>query len=521
MLHGFGGSKLGFEAKPLGGTSSDPLYDNLAYAKRGYAVVTPSARGFAGSCGPSVQAATPGCERGWLHTADQRYEIRDAQTLLGMLVDQGVADPKRLGSTGISYGGGTSMQLAYLRDRIRLVDGKLAPWRTPKGTRLALAGAWARWPWSDLGLALVRNGRLRQNAVGPPTLSSNPVGTPITSLINGLYFIRGFTPPRGADPTADLEKWKEVFDEPSAFTNPDSKTILRELTKYHSAAGLFGESPKPAPLLLQSGWTDDLFPPIQSVNAYNDILRKSSTGAVALQLGDLGHPRATNKANTVRFFDEQGAAFLDASLRGKGSAPKPGSVVAFTQTCPKTAPARGPYTAPNLSALADGATGFGSDEGLTITSAGNPSVSSVFDPIALAASASGDCTSIPAVNAPGSAVISTKVTRGFTLLGMPTLTLGVSTTSSAAQIDANLWDVSPAGRQTLVTRGTYRLAKGSRNITFDLDGNGWRFDRGHTLKVELLGRDAPRLLAPPSSFKVALSFFAINLPTRGKGGSLQ
>ena len=71
-----------------------------------------SARGFGRSCGmPDSRAA--GCSRGWIHLADQRYEARDTQCLLGLLVDQRVAQANAIGVTGISYGGGqTQMQLA-------------------------------------------------------------------------------------------------------------------------------------------------------------------------------------------------------------------------------------------------------------------------------------------------------------------------------------------------------------------------------------------------------------------------
>jgi dienelactone hydrolase len=104
MLHGFGGSKQDFEG-PL------PAGYNAAYfAQRGYAVVLPSARGFGRSCGVP-DSRTAGCERVWSHLDDQRYEARDVQWLLAKLVDQLVARPDQLGVTGISDGGGASLEL--------------------------------------------------------------------------------------------------------------------------------------------------------------------------------------------------------------------------------------------------------------------------------------------------------------------------------------------------------------------------------------------------------------------------
>ena len=60
-----------------------------------------------------------------------------------------------------------------------------------------------------------------------------------------------------------------------------------------------------------------------------------------------------------------------------------------------------------------------------------------------------------------------------------------------------------SGRQTLVSRGVYRLRDNQRGeIVFQLFGNGWRFARGHTAKLELLGRD-PNFLRP-SNFRFSV-----------------
>src|SRR4051795_13574597 len=129
MLHGFAGSKADAEA---GGTASTS--NASFYARRGYAVLVPTARGFGRSCGVPA-SRTPDCARGWLHLADQRFEVRDVQQLLGLLVDQGVARPDALGATGTSYGGGQTLMLAMLRNRIVLPTGALAPWTSPAGRR--------------------------------------------------------------------------------------------------------------------------------------------------------------------------------------------------------------------------------------------------------------------------------------------------------------------------------------------------------------------------------------------------
>src|SRR4051812_25538498 len=57
LLHGLGGTKTSFE-----GTGGEPKYNNVFFAKQGYAVITPTARGFGSSCG-SPASRTAGCEK--------------------------------------------------------------------------------------------------------------------------------------------------------------------------------------------------------------------------------------------------------------------------------------------------------------------------------------------------------------------------------------------------------------------------------------------------------------------------
>jgi dipeptidyl aminopeptidase/acylaminoacyl peptidase len=100
LMHGLGGNKTNFEG-------ASGTYTNTYFAQKGYAVITPTARGFGGSCG-QASATTPGCEQGWTRLGDIRYEVRDYQTLVGQLVDEGIVKPDAIGATGISYGGGFS-----------------------------------------------------------------------------------------------------------------------------------------------------------------------------------------------------------------------------------------------------------------------------------------------------------------------------------------------------------------------------------------------------------------------------
>ena len=176
--------------------------DTLRYARRGYAVVDYSARGFGRSCG-DAGSRTPDCARGWTHLVDQRYEARDAQHLLGTLVDQGIARPGALGVAGEAAGGSVALELAFLRNRVRQPDGSFVPWRSPAGLRLSITAASAVRPGHDLLAALLPNGRFLDFA-DAKLESLAPLGVAKIAAVDSLLEPEGFVAPRGDDPGADL-----------------------------------------------------------------------------------------------------------------------------------------------------------------------------------------------------------------------------------------------------------------------------------------------------------------------------
>ncbi len=499
MLHGFGGSKLDFQGpKPAG-------YNAMELARKGYAVVLPSARGFGRSCGV-VDSRTAGCERGWIHLDDQRYEARDVQFLLAKLVDQLVARPDQLGVTGISYGAGTTMQLALLADRIRRPDGVTESWQSPDGVPLHIAAAWARWPWSDLADALQPNGRL-----GLDTYAS-PVGVEIEAYVNALYVLAntsGFVAPLGADPGADITAWSQRLSKGEPY-GADVRSILEQVHTYHGVLGLPIDKGI-TPLLIQSGWTDDLFPVGQGLRIYDLLRQKSKTAPVALQLGDLGHSRAANHAADLAAFNAQGLAFFEARLRhAGGSGPAPGSVTAYTQTCPKNAThGGGPYRAASFAALSRGELVFRHKAAQRVTSSGgDAALSQKLSPLAL-----DPCKGVPSDVARGTAVASVR-SPGVTVLGMTHVRADVAVTGHNALLVGRLWDVNPAtGHQRLIDRGVVRL-RSRKIVSFDLNGNAYKFARGHQIKLELLGRDSPTYRAANGTFSVTVKKLRVALPTR-------
>ncbi|HSS31775.1 MAG TPA: CocE/NonD family hydrolase [Solirubrobacterales bacterium] len=539
MLHGFGGSKTNFETTSAEGPAPEEAgngstiyrYNNVFYARRGYAVVNYTARGFGNSCGGGTGGDHTGpCGAGYIRLADSRYEARDTQYLLGLLADEGVVRPRDIGVTGISYGGGQSMELAFLADKRRQTNvktpsanGDLVPWRSPDGKKMKIAAAYPRWPWSDLVSALVPNGRFLDTEVAKVEQPINPFGVPISSFLNGLYLtgvINGYycgSAPASTpclDPEANVTQDKAWIDAGQPLS-PEAKLALKEISINHGGypiAFMKGAS-TPAPLLIQSGWTDELFPPEQALRVYTYLRSQDKKAPVSLQLGDLGHSRGSNKPGLNHYFNNQAAKFFAHNLLGaKKQGPAPGSVTAFTQTCPITTPDGGPFKTKRWGELAPGRFGFGSSGEEEFTSVGgDAAVAKAFDP---AFGTTEACKTIPLTAEANTATITRSVKNGFTMLGRPTASAKIFSTGQFGQIDARLWDLSPEGTQLLVSRGTYALYNSQRGtIEFQLHGNGYHFAKGHTVELQLLGRDAPYYQPGNVPFTVRTANLAVSLPT--------
>lgn len=530
-IHGFGNSRYEY-LDPASTAYTDNAY---AWARAGYAVLTYTARGLWGSCGtPESRAANPAaCARGYIHLADARYEVRDTQELIGRLVDQGVADAARIGVTGDSYGGGQSMALAALRNRVMMPDGKLVRWRSPAGKPLSIAAAAPVIPWTDLIYAIAPNGRTLTYTVTPRAHDANPVGASKSTFMNGIALAAqlaagpgqpvgepyvpfrpmGFLAPPGTDPEADVLGWVARADAGEPYDDDQAKALVSTLERYHSPYWI-DSSTAPAPLFVASGFTDDLFPIDEALRFVNRTRRAHPRTPVAMMLGDFGHQRASNKKADRARLIVLIHAWMDRYLRGKGKAPS--GVTAATQTCPRDAPALGPFAAPTFARLARGEVRFLSGATPTIdSSAGDPTIGAAIDPVtgggdACATTGAGDQAGTATYRLPAAAG------AGYTLLGAPTIVarLGLSGAPGAAQVAGRLWDVAPGGSsQTLVARGSLRPT-GDGLAVWQLHANGWRFAAGHVPKLELLGSDPPFTRPSNGSFQVVVRRLELRLPVR-------
>lgn len=526
--HGYGGHKQG-----LDGREAPWLPTAHELALKGYAVLNATDRGFGDSCGsPASRAANPtGCAQGWVHLMDPRYEVRDAQFMAGQLADEGLANPRRIGAIGESYGGGESLLLGTLKDRVfDASTNKLVPWTSPqKKLPMSIAAATPTIPWSDLISSLVPNGHGLTYTVTQPTADFTPAGVEKQSFVEGLYLLgtlSGYYAPPGADPNADLTTWNTVTNtSPDPYeSNPMFGSIIDQF-KYRGAFYILDgttiggrDTEAPAPMLLSSGYTDDLFPVDETVRFYN--LEKSlfPNDPIALTYMDYGHMRGQNKTADTIMLRGQIQAWLDHYVLGTG--PDPGHpVTALTQTCPSSAASGGPFTAETFIGLEPGVLPFVDFKAQTILStAGDPAIAKAIDPVA----GGGACATTGSADQPNVATYRLPAVRGngYTMLGAPTIFAKLSVSGSTGEIAMRLWDVAPDGTQTLVDRGDYRPPSDTSQVQiFQLHAGAWHFAAGHVPKLELLGQDPPYVRTATGAFTVTVSALGLILPTHETSGN--
>jgi len=474
LFHGYGGGKLG-------------LSDMRPWLDRGYAAFSMTDRGFKESCGSPASRAAAGaaCDKGYIRLIDNRYEVRDAQEFAGRLADAGLVSSKRIGAVGGSYGGGMSMALGALRDRKVLPDGKLVRWRSPDGKRMRIAAAAPNIPWTDLAYSLAPNGSTLDYLADSP-YRGRP-GVEKMSFVTGLYLSGllspGFYAAKGSDPSADVTGWKDAIEAGEPY-GAAVDASLREMTTNHSSYYI-DHSVEPAPMLMSSGFTDDLFPADETIRYYNRTRTQFHHADLALFFGDFGHMRGQNKPDVVGALNARVAAWLDYYVKGTGPRPQQG-VEAWTETCPKTAPSGGPYRAPNWARISSGEVRFRDSTARTI--APTSTTGGAFNPVTSTA-----CQTVPDVDPAGAVVyrLAAAPASGYTLLGAPTVVADFTLPGDTSQVAARLLDVAPDGTETLVDRGLWRPATGGpKRQVFQLHPNGWTFAAGHVPKLELLAADA-------------------------------
>lgn len=522
LFHGYGGSKI----KPT---------DTAAqrWLAQGYAVYSITDRGFWGSCGVLVPVKPAACAKGYIHLMSNAYEVRDAQYLLGLLADQGVIDPQRIGANGGSYGGGMSLQLAALKDRVQLPGGTLIPWRSPNGTPMRIAAAAPEYGWSDLLSSLQPNGSTLDYAAENPYVG--PDGDRRfgieKQLFTGQLYAGGaqagyYAPVSGPgfpDPTSNITAWKGVNDTGGPYDgNPLVDQQIAEFPNH--GAAYTDDRTAPAPTLLSNGWNDDLFPVDEAIRFYNRVRTAHPDAPITMFHLGFGHsPRGggTAPADYLQLVAAENAWF-DHYVKGNGDAPADaeGGVDVLTSACSGTAPAAGTrYHAKNWASLAPGEIRVEGAAAQTVSPASAPTTS-------FQAGNTTVCSEGPAAHTNGAAVYTTAPapSAGFTIAGSPTVVADLTVAGANDALISRLYDVDPiAGTEKLIARGVYRptgVGQGPTRQVFQLFPQAYAVAAGHVVKLELLGQDAPYVLPATGQQPIGVSGLELRLPTIETPGAL-
>ncbi len=505
MLHGWSQDKTYWESDTAAGNGAGTWHwNNVWFVSKGWVVVNYTARGFQQSCGVTDPSAN--CANGYTHLADRRYETRDTQTILGKLVDAGIADPKELASTGDSYGGGQTWLLATS-----------LPWKSPNGTPLQLAAGVPMYGWTDLLDSLAPNGRATPNS---------PFGIPKESYVSGLYAVgraeaNGRYDENPLDLGTNLDEQMQRIQQGEPYDpsiDPRLQQIIDSYT-YRSAYdatdyldGLRAHTVRPVPLLSVQGWTDPLFPAVQTLQMFRKLKAISASYPLQMVFADVGHSNAQNPAAQWQPINTLAYGFLAAHVLGQKSAAPSKQAYSFQTECggaSQPAPTAGAWDS-----LAPSSVTLASTTAATTTSAdANPADGADSDPIANSGCRTEDANTTD----PGGAYW-TFASNGVHLLGLPTVRLPYTLVGQDATMAFKLWDRKPDGSKTLVTRGEYRLTTAAGDpatgvLRATLYGNDWVFPAGDTIVLQVTQDDAPYLRPDNEPSAIQWSGVTLDLPT--------
>jgi hypothetical protein len=516
-FHGWGGSKLGRSNR---------------FLNQGYAYFSISDRGWGNSCGGTdPKRLQLVCLNGYNHLLDTRFEVHDVQQLLGMLADEGIINPSKIGVTGGSYGGGMSMALAALNTRQMPVDyekgGSLTPWLSPGGIPMGIAAASPDIPWSDLAYSLQPNGRTLDYVVDSSYLGPNGdgrVGIMKQSFVSGFFALglagSNYAPP-AFDEDADLFTWYVAVSAGEPYdVSPLAAGIIEELTTHHSSYYI-DNSVAPAPLHISNGFTDDIFPADEAIRFYNKTIAAYPDAHIQLFFSDHGHQRGQNKSPEVNARLNSRDAWFAYFLKGEGPQPQ-NKVTVYSQEC--GAPSLGPFVATSWAKLPKSEIVLSSAAEQIILPEAPADLQSglAYDPIA----GGGACATADGADKQGLASyrLPPAPAGGFTFVGSPTVVADILNVGPNSQIAARLLDVDPAtNRAVLVARALYRpnitLGVTPERMVFQLHPNAYRFKEGHVAKLELLPSDVPYGRISNGQLPITVSNLELRLPILEAAGT--
>ena len=585
MLHGFGGNKHNWESQTDQGDDRDKWrWNSHWFAKHGYYVLTYTARGH---CPVVATCAARGDEpptppgsshdelSGKAHLKSREIEVKDTQWLAALVADSFDVDSKRIAVSGGSYGGGESWMQASQPDwsfpaRQTKEDSNPLP-------ALQLQVAVPKYPWTDLAYSLAPNGRgggpsgedIYESATGTPvsgeesagTPKANPVGAAKFSFIEGLFGsglagrvrFREKAPPVLSEEcdysttewhnrsTVQGDPYEIALPPPAPDCSDSHDDIVRQVrhgltrvrSSYYQDEGWARQSEANAhktAIFSISGWTDDLFPAVESFRQFKYLKRLDPLWPVAVAVADVGHQRAQNKPETWRRLNDQAWQFLESQING--SHREQTTVYSEPTICPgqPNLTAAQQLTASTPEELSRGELAIDYQRPGHLVNPLN-----AFDPEGVATdpvlSGSGCAESPEPAPVPDGAKYeaeSQPLPYDALYVGLGYVEVPYQWAASAppaspletSTLTAKVYDVAPGAEPLLVTRGVYRLFGQAGydppqgTLKLPLFGNQWQLDPGHRVRIVLSTIDQPFLRAGNEPATIDFEHAVLHMPTR-------
>jgi dienelactone hydrolase len=405
-----------------------------------------------------------------------------------------------------------------------------------------------------------------------------PVGIPKRSILAALYASGKTGVPPGSSHTTFPPKIDNAITCLQGSYPPEqnpacASTIenllpefLRERSAYYQNAFFQRIANDPAyriPVFNAATFTDPLFPPSENRRMLNRLrsvvpnypiqvfhgdyqhfvqnkakewadICKSGSGPRRVCAGIADYPTGNYNANTpnrVRTgITTRLNRFIDHYARPSGDPNQPQppfNVTATLQICPQNAGTRpadepGPaFTAPTFEQLAPNtlALHLTGTQATTSDVEPNPHATNS-DPVANFAANGGKCPVETQPAGSGVAVYtSSPLTSPKTMIGSTRVTAHFSASPGATgvELNARLYDVFPNGTAVMVDRGPRRLTSGevqAGSVSYELHGNGWLFQQGHRIRIELAQDDDPFLKSSSVPSSLTLSGVDLTIPVR-------
>ena len=578
MLHGFGNNKHEWESLTNEGDNADKWHwNNHWFADHGFYVLTYTARGFVdqGQTRGDEPNTPPGAPfgsytgpgtNGTVHLKSRDFEIKDTQWLAALTAAAYPdLDRKQVAVTGGSYGGGES----WMQASQPVWNANTFVATNPGLPVLQLQVAVPKYPWTDLGYSLAPNGHkgpfessIYSSSTGSPTSDTgdgNPFGVIKYSYATGFLaegIAGGFfetTPEFIPGWYQDAVLTGDPYDAGSPGTDRplyihDLRHGLTELRGSYYQDEFWSQevSSREVAIYSVSGWSDDLFPPVEAFRQFKYLKSLDRLWPVELAVADIGHPRAQNPPSEWHHLNVQAWGFLKEQIHG--SHRQQTNVSSLPTICPGPASSStetGPIqdlTGRTPEELANGSLTVKYTSGDTLLNR-KPLSFPAPDPL--------DPDNLQTDPAFGSALLhypgcrqsvapttipEARYTAYSQQLDRPRIYVGLgfvhvdytligpnATGPTTATLNARVWDVGPDGKAFLVTRGTYRIdgngtagydpvPKGSLDLP--LFGNQWTLEAGHKIRLDLTQVDYPTFLPSNSTDAIMFQGARLVLPTR-------